>query len=146
MNNELLIIFFKTFSGHEKMALQILDNLKIPVRAFCLERAPYNDLNKGLNVTKVSLKDLPRLFFNKKVLLVNGSPYGFPHIKIFLWLLGSSVIEYTPFPELTCMRDKLHHYIMPTLNKITVRKRILIDEWQRPYSAVNDVIIVRNKV
>ena len=147
MNKELLVLFpSQTFSGHEKMALQILKNLKFSVKACCLEEKSLFDLCRELKVIKIGFIDFPRLFYNKKVLLVSGSPYAFPVLKIFLWLLRSSVIEYTPFPELKSMRDRVHHYLMPIINKVTIRKRILIDEWQRPYSAVKEVIIVRNKV
>lgn len=128
------------------MALKILSNLSSSMQVFCLDEKICFELLREIDVSKISVKDFPRFFYKKKVLLISGSPYGFPQLKIFLWLLRSHVIEYTPFPELTCMRDRVHHHLMPTVNKITIRKRILIDEWQRPYSAVKEVIIVRNKI
>ena len=147
MSKEILVIFPSvTFSGHEKMALQILNNLNLPKRVFCLKAETYLKLSEKLNVSEIKVLDFPRLFYKKKVLLISGSPYGLPHLKLSLWLLRSEVIEYTPFPELNCMRDRLHHHIMPFINKVTIRKRILIDDWQQSYSAVKDVIIVRNKV
>ena len=82
----------------------------------------------------------------RKVLLVNGSPYGHVVLKLGLWFLGFKIIEYTPFPELPEIADKWHHKYIGLFNRYIIHKRILIDEWQLEYSSVKDTYVIKNYV
>ena len=83
---------------------------------------------------------------HRKILLVNGSPYGHVGLKIFLFLIGFRIIEYCPFPELPEMADRFHHRFVPKLNSIIVHRRILIDDWQLKYSSVKNSLVIYNHV
>jgi hypothetical protein len=86
-----------------------------------------------------------RFNFNT-VLLINGSPYGHFGLKIVLKCFRFKIIEYTPFPELLEMRDRFYHPLIAHLNRFIVNERILIDDWQVPYSRVKNNSVLRNHV
>jgi hypothetical protein len=85
-------------------------------------------------------------FFENKIIMINGSPFGHMPLKVFLFMLGYNIYEYTPFPELPEMMDRWHHRISCHLNKLVIRKRILIDEWQVRYSKVSSNLVLNNYV
>ena len=80
------------------------------------------------------------------VILISGSPFGHIFLKIFIKLLCYKLIEYTPFPELTEMKDRWHHGLVAHLNYHIIDIRILIDDWQLPYSHVKTNFVIENYV
>ena len=132
------IVFGNKYSGHENMALKLINHLGEDITI-------YSNLNisthKKLSFTSIAfLKSI----FLQKVLISCGSPYGFIAQKFILFCMGSKIIEYVPFPELIEMQDRFFHRYIPIINRLLIKKRILIEDWQREHSAVSDVFILKN--
>lgn len=152
--NLILVVFpSDIFSGHESMAIKILNktpNKKIILISSKLDNIIINNSDIRYFDSKFSLLKL--LFFNRitnsntKLLLILGSPFAYPSLKLFIKILNFYLVEYVPMPELSNMKDRFHHFLMPCINKALVNKRILIDNWQINYSAVKEVLIIKNTV
>lgn len=153
-SKEVLFLFPSTvFSGHEKMALKILE--KAPFKIDCILKSELvskftldNNYFSYTNFLSL-IKTLIKIRLSKKkvsIVLIAGSPYGFLKEKMLIKFLMFNSIEYVPVPELKVIQDKFHHKLMPTLNRILIDKRVLIDQWQVEYSAVKNCMIIKNIV
>lgn len=153
MENKDIFFLFPSlvFSGHEKMALKILE--LFPDRTECILNkelvAKFTLRNKVYSY--VSLMELMKILFEIRfqrrkvtIIIVAGSPYGFLLEKLAIKLLGFSLIDYVPVPELKVIQDRFYHRLMPIFNKIVVDKRVLIDNWQIQYSAVKKCTVIKN--
>jgi hypothetical protein len=153
-DNSILVVFpSNIFSGHEMMAVKILDN--IPQRKIVFLSSNLRSiLTKNSEIvyynSKISLYKRLLLYsiknINNKIFLISGSPFGYPLLKVIIKIFGFYLIEYVPMPELPNMKDKFHHNLMPYINKALINKRVLIDNWQINYSAVKNVLIIKNIV
>ncbi|OXB20756.1 hypothetical protein B0A80_17670, partial [Flavobacterium tructae] len=141
------------FSGHEKMALKILE--KAPYKVNCIlnekliSKFTYENQIFGYHNLLVLLKTLLKIRFRKRhvtIIIIAGSPYGFLLEKILLKMILFKLIDYVPFPELKIMQDRFHHKLIPFFNKLLISERVLIDEWQLKYSAVKKSIVIKNIV
>lgn len=132
------IIFGNQRSGHEAMALKMVSALgcECPIYS-CFKDKRHLPLNFFTVSFLLSLR-------KRTVLISVGSPYGFILQKLILFSLGVKLIEYTPFPELPEMQDRRHHRFVPLLNRVIIRKRILIETWQVSYSAVRCNFVLHN--
>jgi hypothetical protein len=135
---DIVVFMGTTLSGHEKMAIKIIRklNLSVPI---------YSNLSvEGhCQISLFSLL-LKNGFRSKKCIMVTGSPLGFLVTKVMFYCFKIGIVEYTPFPEMQEMFDKFHHKFAPTINKLTVGKRILIEDWQKAQSSVKNVYIIEN--
>jgi hypothetical protein len=154
VNNSILVVFpSNIFSGHESMAVNILNrmpNKKIIFISSNLSKFIIKNSEVIYFDSKFSLLKL--LFFQRfkntstKLLLISGSPFAYPFLKLLIKLLIFYLVEYVPMPELSNMKDRLHHFLMPFINKALINKRVLIDNWQINHSSVKDVLIIKNLV
>lgn len=154
INNSILVVFpSDIFSGHESMATKILN--KIPNKKTIFIPSKLSNLiieNSDVIYFDSKFLLLKLLFFQRfkntstKLLLISGSPFGYPFLKLFIKLFRYYLIEYVPMPELSNMKDKFHHNFMPFINKALINKRILIDNWQINYSSVKNILIIKNIV
>lgn len=153
MENKEVVFFFPStvFSGHEKMAIKILE--KSPYRVSCILNEKlvknfilsndFSSYNNFFSLIKTLLKI--RLTKSKvSIVLIAGSPYGFILEKLLIKLMVFELIDYVPVPELKVIQDRFHHRLVPLLNKILINKRLLIDNWQIKYSVVKDCRIIKN--
>jgi hypothetical protein len=153
MENKLIVFLFPStvFSGHEKMAIKILE--KSPYEVSCIlneklvsnftSNNQYLSYSNFLSLIKTLIKI--RIKNNKvSVILIAGSPYGFLLEKIFIKILFFSLIDYVPVPELKIIQDRFYHKLMPFLNRLLIDKRLLIDDWQKKYSTVKKNIVIKN--
>ena len=150
----LLNIYFPNtvLSGHEMAFIQILNKLdldRFEIKIYL------NDHNKHLfknlnNSTQSIFKFINEIIFltkkNRNIVLISGSPFSYPLLKIVLKLLFFDIIEYTPFSEKFIKKDRLHQYLLPYINKFCVKNRILIDDWQIEGSVVKNNYIVKNLI
>jgi hypothetical protein len=151
-----MIFVFPTaiFSGHEAMAVKILNVIIRPTLVFsrCHSvvqeiHGPHKVLDFGKSFDFIhTLWRCKRKYNTKSVLIVCGSPYGLLMEKIIIKLLGFKLIDYVPFPELQEMQDRWHHKFVSFINRLLIDERVLIDYWQIQYSAVKSVHIIRNLV
>jgi len=147
MKRNLLVIFDSSeFSGHEKMGLKITQALRQETTIITTSSNIKKSMPNDLKISQKSYRDIVLLSFRRNVLLISGSPYGSLLLKISIWMFGGRITEYTPFPELRSMQDRLHHRFVPTINRITVKKRILIEDWQVNVSSVKNIFIIRNLI
>ncbi|URM37353.1 hypothetical protein [Flavobacterium anhuiense] len=154
LNKDFLFFFPSTvFSGHEKMALKILEKLPKNVDCilnskleskFCLKNNSYLYINL-YSLIKTLLKIRLRNS-SVTIIIISGSPYGFLIEKVLIKTLLFELIDYVPFPELKIIEDRVHHRFVAFFNKLFVNKRILIDDWQVKYSAVKNCVVVKNIV
>jgi hypothetical protein len=153
MGNREVIFFFPStvFSGHEKMALKILE--KSPFKISCIlnqelvSRFTLNNQVFSYFDFFTLIKILLKIRFHKRkitIVIIAGSPFGFLVEKILIKLLFFKLIDYVPVPELKVIQDRFHHRFMPILNKVVIDKRVLIDDWQIKYSAVKNCVIIKN--
>lgn len=153
MENKVVVFLFPStvFSGHEKMAIRILE--KSPYRVSCILNeklvSSFTSNNKCLSYYSFFslIKKLLKIrFTNYKVsiVLIAGSPYGFLIEKVIIKALMFKLIDYVPVPELKIIQDRYHHRLMPLINKILIDKRLLIDDWQLEYSVVKDCKVIKN--
>ncbi len=153
-DKSILIIFPSSiFSGHEMMAVKILNNipnrkiifLSSNLKSVLFENSEivHYDTNGSLYF-KLFLYRIKNI--TNKVFLISGSPFAYPLLKIIVKIFGFYLIEYVPMPELSNMIDKFHHILMPYINKALVNKRVLIDNWQIKYSSVKNILIIKNIV
>ena len=153
MENKTVVFFFASavFSGHEKMAIKILE--KAPYNVSCILNEKllksFNSKNNFMsynNLFSLIINLLRIRFTNYKVsiVLIAGSPYGFLLEKIIVKLFFFKLIDYVPVPELKIIQDKFHHKFMPLINKILIEKRLIIDNWQINFSAVKKYIVIKN--
>ena len=153
-SSELVFLFpSQVFSGHEKMALKILEKAPYKVRVILNEKLVKSFSSKANYFAYNSFFSLVILLMkirikNRKmsVVLIAGSPYGFLFEKIMIKLMCICLIDYVPVPELKISQDRFHHKLMPFFNHMLVDKRLLIDHWQGKYSAVNDYRVCKNIV
>ena len=147
MKKNLLVIFYADeFSGHEKMALKITQALHLEKTIVTTSYKVKNFMPSSLSIIRMNTIKIVISSIKRDVLLILGSPYGGILLKICIWAVGGKIIEYTPFPELKSMRDRFHHRFVPLINKITIKKRILIEDWQIPLSAVKDIFVIKNLI
>ncbi len=152
--NSIFVIFpSDIFSGHERMAIKILERIpsnKIIYISSKLENLIIENSELVYFTSKFSL--IKSLFFNgiknnnSKIFLISGSPFAYPFLKLCIKLFRYYLIEYVPMPELPNMKDKFHHNFMPFINKVLINKRVLIDNWQIKYSSVKNVLVIKNIV
>lgn len=145
MKKNLLVIFDSNeFSGHEKMGLKITQALRQETTILTTSSNIKKSMPNNFNISKASFRAVVKLSFGRDVLLISGSPYGSLLLKICIWVFGGRTTEYTPFPELKAMQDRFHHRFVPIINRITVKKRILIEDWQVPLSSVKNTFVIKN--
>lgn len=153
MDNKKVVFFFpsKVFSGHEKMAIKILD--KSPYKVSCVLNekliknfTSYNNFMPYSNFfSLIKTLFIIRFKYHKiSVVLIAGSPYGFLIEKVIIKALMFKLIDYVPVPELKIIQDRFYHRLMPLINKILIDKRLLIDDWQLEYSVVKDCKVIKN--
>ena len=153
MDNKKVVFFFpsKVFSGHEKMAIKILD--KSPYKVSCVLNekliknfTSYNNFMPYSNFfSLIKTLFIIRFKYHKiSVVLIAGSPYGFLIEKVIIKALMFKLIDYVPVPELKIIQDRFYHRLMPLINKILIDKRLLIDDWQLEYSVVKDCKLIKN--
>lgn len=152
--NSILVVFpSDIFSGHESMAINILNripNKKIILISHKLDNLIINNSDVIYFDSKFTLLKL--LLFQRiinsstKLFLISGSPFAYPSLKFFIKFLTFYLVEYVPMPELSNMKDRFHHFLMPYINKALINKRVLIDNWQINYSSVKEVLIIKNIV
>jgi len=147
MKKNLLVIFDSNeFSGHEKMGLKITQALRQETTILTTSPNIKKSMPDNFNIYQVSFRTVIKLSFGRDILLISGSPYGSLFLKICIWIIGGRITEYTPFPELKAMQDRFHHKFVPIINRITVKKRILIEDWQAPLSSVKNIFIIKNLI
>lgn len=154
INNSILVVFpSDIFSGHESMAINILN--KMPNKKIIFIPSKLSNLiikNSEVIYFDSKFSLLKLLFFQRfkntstKLLLISGSPFAYPFLKLCIKFLIFYLVEYVPMPELSNMRDRFHHILMPFINKALINKRVLIDNWQINHSSVKDVLIIKNLV
>ena len=147
MKKSLLVIFDSNeFSGHEKMGLKITETLCQETKILTTSSNVKKSIPDNFNISQVSFRTIIKLSFRRNVLLISGSPYGSLLLKICIWMVGGRITEYTPFPELKSMQDRIHHRFVPIINRITVKKRILIEDWQVAASSVKNTFVIKNLI
>lgn len=153
MENKFVVFLFPStvFSGHEKMAIKILEKSPFKVSCILNEKlvSSFNSKNKFLSYhsffSLIMILLRIRLTKNKvSIVLIAGSPYGFLFEKLIIKLFFFKLIDYVPVPELKVIEDKFHHKFMPVLNRMLIDKRLLIDDWQVNYSAVKRYTVIKN--
>lgn len=153
-NKDFLFLFPSTvFSGHEKMALKMLEKAPVDIDCILNEqlRSKFSFKNKSFvysNIFSLFTILLKVRMRNQSVtiLIVAGSPYGFLVEKVLMKLFLFKVVDYVPFPELKVIEDRFHHRFVALFNKLLIDKRIVIDDWQVKYSAVRECLVVKNIV
>lgn len=154
-NKKKLVFLFPStiFSGHEKMALRILEEAPAGIQILCiLNKALISKFTQGNEAisyhSRLSL--IRSLFYLRikysqlSIFLVAGSPYGFIFEKLIMKFFFIEIVEYVPVPELRVIRDRFHHRFMPIINNLLISKRVLIDGWQIPYSSVKRCMVIKN--
>ena len=154
MKKFIFIFPHRARSGHEAMASRLLAALDLPTVAYMVGDAG----RISVSSSRCSTKGFSNVFllsstlvvnrtsrqYSNAVVLVSGSPYGHPVLKIVLKLFRFRIFEYVPFPEMKIVEDRMHHGLVKFINKNCVHSRILIDFWQISESVVQETIIVRN--
>lgn len=143
----------KVFSGHEKMALKIIEKAPVSVQLLIKKDLLWKFNNTYKTTSFSGLFQLFLIFLKLrfthtkvKIILVAGSPFGFIFEKLLIKFFLFDLIEYVPVPELEQIMDRFHHKSMPFINKVFVDTRILIDNWQIEYSAVKNCLVIRNLI
>jgi hypothetical protein len=143
----------KVFSGHEKMAIKIIDNAPVPVHLLInkelLEKFNHTNRIKSFNgILNLAIIFLRLRLTNRKIkiFLIAGSPLGFIREKLLIKIFFFDLIEYVPVPEMKQIYDRTHHKLMPLINRLLIDTRILIDYWQIEYSSVKKCLVIRNLI
>jgi hypothetical protein len=157
MINKLNILFPIPFlGGNEKAFIKILNCLSEHAKfsVYSNKLIEINlldslDSKSFYHLTFINNFQLYRILFkgrNETWIIVSGSPLGHISIKVFCLIFRIRLIEYTAFSDYDLKFDRLHHHIMPIINKLALHARILIDEWQIDNSVVKRNYIIKNIV